>query len=162
MQCASSTAKNAGRARASASVKPGAGQALGRDVEQHDAAGGELAVDRGALLAALAAVEVGGGDALLAQPVDLVLHERDERRDDDGETAEVHGRRLVAERFAAARGEHHEAVAALEHRVHRVFLQRTEATVAPHAPQRLVDRDHGAILVGVRSGGNVQRSGRVI
>ena len=43
----------------------------------------------------------------------LVFHERDERRDDDGEAFEVERRKLVAERLALAGGHDHELVALL-------------------------------------------------
>ena len=41
-----------------------------------------------------------------AQAVHLVLHERDEGRDDHGQPPQVRGGRLVAERFATARRQH--------------------------------------------------------
>ncbi len=54
----------------------------------------------------------GGADAGRPQRVDLVLHERDERRDDDAGARPDHGRQLVAQRLAAAGGHEHERVAA--------------------------------------------------
>ncbi len=124
-------------------------QPLGRQVEQLHAAGGERAHHRRTLGRRLAAVEHGGGHAGLAQAVDLVLHERDQRRDDDGETATVRGGGLVAERLAAARGQHDERVTILQHAADGLFLQREKAIVAPDAPNRLVHElslDDGAMI----------------
>ena len=70
-------------------------QPLGRDVEQVHPRHREVALDGGALLPALAAVEVGGGNTGLAKRVHLIFHERNQRRDDDGQPAEVRSRRLV-------------------------------------------------------------------
>jgi hypothetical protein len=114
-------------------------QALGRQIQQLHAAAGDRPHHRGALGRRLAAVEHGGRHAGLAQAVDLVLHERDQRRDDDREAAPMGGGRLVAERLAAAGREHHEGIAPVEHAGDRVFLQREKAIVAPDAPDRLVD-----------------------
>ena len=47
-------------------------------------------------------VQPGRLDAPAAQKVDLVLHQRDERRDDQGDTLQRQGGKLVAERLAAA------------------------------------------------------------
>src|SRR2546426_4492650 len=124
-------------------------QALRRHVEQMVPARVEAGEDLRALPARLAAVEKSGRHARLAQAVHLVLHERDQRRDDDGEAAQVRGGRLVAERFAAARGQHHERVASLENGADGLGLQRKEAVVAPDAPYGLVDElrlDDAAII----------------
>ena len=70
---------------------------LGSQVEQLHAAPHDGAHDRGPLGRSLAAVEHGGWHARLAQAIDLVLHEGDQRRDDDREAAEMGGGCLVAE-----------------------------------------------------------------
>src|SRR2546425_5141640 len=114
-------------------------QALRRDVEQVVAAGAEAAEHLRALRRRLAAVEVRGGHACLAKTVDLVLHERDERRDDDGQALQMRGGRLVAERFAAARGEHDDGIAPVEDGGDGFALQRKEAVVAPDTPYGLVN-----------------------
>ena len=48
--------------------------------------------------------------------------------------------RLEAQRLAAARGEHEQAVATLEDRVHRLALQWAEVGEAPDAVQRVAQR----------------------
>ena len=45
------------------------------------------------------------------------LHERDERRDDHGHSAQVDARKLIAERLAAARGHHDQLVLSLLHNI---------------------------------------------
>jgi hypothetical protein len=56
-------------------------------------------------------VEKRGGDAAGLELVDLILHQRDERRDDDGEAGAREGGQLEAEGFAAAGGEEGEHIA---------------------------------------------------
>src|SRR2546425_4117657 len=75
----------------------------------------------------------------LMKTVDLVLHARDEQRDDDGQALQMRGGRLVAERFAAARGEHDDGIAPVEDGGDGFALQRKEAVVAPDTPYGLVN-----------------------
>ena len=56
----------------------------------------------------------------------LVLHQRDERRDDQRQPLQHHRRQLVAEALARAGGHHHHHVAPGEHRVHHLGLARPE------------------------------------
>ena len=85
---------------------------LGGDVQEVELAGVQGA-QHAARLAGLERRVVGGGaDAGRPQRVDLVLHQRDERRDDDARARPHHGGKLVAERLAAAGGHEHERVAA--------------------------------------------------
>ena len=49
------------------------------------------------------------------------------------------GRRLVAERLAAARGQDHDGVPPLQDRGDRLGLERQEAVVTPDAPDGLVE-----------------------
>ena len=65
------------------------------------------------------------------QGVDLVLHQRDQRRDDQRQAREQHGRRLETERFAAAGGQDDDRIAPADDARHRLVLQRQEAVVAP-------------------------------
>jgi hypothetical protein len=58
-------------------------KALGRDVEQPVAAFAHPASDRGLLVRAQRAVVQRGGHTVADQRVDLILHQRDERRHDD-------------------------------------------------------------------------------
>ena len=72
-------------------------EAFGRDVEEVEAAGEELAHDLVAFVGVLGAVEEGGADAVGTGAVDLVFHEGDERADDHAGSGEEEGRELVAE-----------------------------------------------------------------
>ena len=72
---------------------------------------------------------VGGGQA-----IDLILHQRNERRDNDGRLGRaIRGRCLVAERLAAARGHDDERIAPIEVGADRLFLKRPEGMEAPVA-----------------------------
>ena len=67
-----------------------------------------------------------------AHGVDLILHQGDQRRYDDRNAVHQHGRQLVAQRLAAARGHQHESILAFQHIAdHRflVSLERRKAEV---------------------------------
>ena len=88
MQCASSIAMNRTPARATHSRKllaAVAHQALGRDVQQAARAAAHHRHRRTALVRRLRAVQARCGHAARDEPVDLVLHQSDERRDDQRE-----------------------------------------------------------------------------
>ena len=66
----------------------------------------------------------------------LVLHQRDQRRnDDDGLPRQHRAGQLVAKRFPAAGGHHHASVAPPEQALHDALLQGTEGLVSPVAAQ---------------------------
>ena len=77
------------------------------------------------------AVEPHGRDADPGEAIHLVLHQGDERRDDDRQAVADDGRRLVAERLAAAGRHDDERIAAGEHRMHRLVLQRPQRAEPP-------------------------------
>ena len=111
-------------------------QRLGRHVEQVELA----AVKPGKHAARLAGLErgvVGGGaDAGRLQRVDLVLHQRDERRDDDAGAGAHERRQLVAERLAAAGGHEHEGVAAGDEVLDDLLLVRPVLAKAEDVAQQ--------------------------
>ena len=72
-----------------------------------------------------------GAHAELGQRRHLVVHQRDQRRDHDGEPVEAQGRHLVAERLAAAGRHQHEPVAAGEDVADHLLLQAAKRGVAP-------------------------------
>ena len=76
----------------------------GREHEPHFTLADAVA-DDGAFRHRQAAVEPRGGNADAGQGIDLILHQRDERRHDDREAIANEGRRLVAERLPAAGGQ---------------------------------------------------------
>ena len=67
----------------------GMSEALGGDVEQVERAVAQRPFDRGGLAGRQRGIERGGAHPGLAQRVDLVLHQRDQRRDDDADTRDA-------------------------------------------------------------------------
>jgi hypothetical protein len=61
-------------------------------------------------------------DAAAIQLVDLILHQRDQRRHDQRDAGQHHRRQLIAERLARSRRHHRQHVAAAEHRRDDLFL----------------------------------------
>ena len=87
-----------------------AGGALGGHVAEIEVARCEPVLHRLPLPTAQAGVEDGGPHAELLQRVHLVLHQRNEGRNDDPGPAPHHRRNLVAERLAAARRHQHQRI----------------------------------------------------
>jgi hypothetical protein len=110
-------------------------QPLRRQVEQVQLAGQVHLLDRAALVGILGRVEEPGADAQRAQRVDLVLHEGDQRRDDDPDTGPHERRDLVAQRLAAAGRHEHQRVAARADVLHDRLLLAAEGVVAEDPPQ---------------------------
>src|SRR5258708_714345 len=69
------------------------------------------------------------GDVSPIQFVHLVLHQRDERRDNERRARQHHRRELIPERLAEARRHDREHVASAQHGSHDAFLCRTEPAV---------------------------------
>ncbi len=80
----------------------GAGEALGRKIKQTISSGAGVADDFGLLVVTEKAIQDGGGDSHLRELRGLVLHERDQRRDDDRGALGNYCGQLVAERLASA------------------------------------------------------------
>ena len=117
-------------------------QAFGRDVEQVELAGHELAFDAQRGLGIERGIEAGRAHAGLCEGVDLVLHQRDQRRDHDAGAFAQQGRQLVAQRLAAAGGHQHQRVAAAGHVCHDGFLRAAEAVEAENPLQQFVRAIH--------------------
>ena len=116
--------------------EPGRGEALGRHVEQAQLAGA-CAVQHGAVgLGVLLGVDERdrAADAPLER-LDLVLHVRDERRDDDREVRAHERGQLVAERLPGAGRHDDEHVAAGEGARHRLRLTGAEIVEAEELAQ---------------------------
>ncbi len=127
---------------------------LGGDVQQVEAPAVQVAQD-GARLVRLQRRVVGGGAyAGRAQGVDLVLHQRDERRDDDAGAGSHERGELVAEGLAAAGGHEHEGVASRDDVLDDILLMRTELGEAEDVAQQ------GA-SGGRRGGRRIVAEGRV-
>jgi hypothetical protein len=115
----------------------GVAEALGRDVEQAQLAareGGGAPLPVGALDVR---VDAGGGDPPRAQRGDLVLHQRDQRREDEDRPLLRQRRQLVDERLAAAGRPDDERVAAREQVVDHGALPAAEGGEAEAFAQQL-------------------------
>ncbi len=115
--------------------------ALGRGVQQREFVAQQLLFKLAAFVKALRGIEEGRRHAGLVQRADLVVHQRDQRRDHHRHAVAGllphDGRDLVAQRLAAARGHQHQRVAAAHHVVHDGFLRAPEAVVAEHLGQHV-------------------------
>ena len=87
------------RLRAQRALERGHAEPLGRGVDQRQVAPTQAVEDLALLTGRLGRVDVGGRDAARRQRVDLVLHQRDQRRHHDG-----HAARLQAARPAGKSG----------------------------------------------------------
>ncbi len=117
-------------------------QAFRRQVEQVKLPREERRLDQPALAGVLRGIEDARPHAEDGQGVDLILHERDERRDDDARSGAHERGNLVAQRLAATGRHEHERVAAGDDVIDDLPLAVTERLVAEDAPQharRLAD-----------------------
>jgi len=109
-------------------------QPLGRRVEQGDGAGLQAKLHVLRFVEAQRGVQEGRVHPGFVQRAHLVVHQRDQGRDDDGHPAPLllahDGRYLVAQRLAAARGHEHQCVAAADHVLDDVLLRAPELLVA--------------------------------
>src|SRR5690606_33208527 len=105
---------------------------FGSDVEQAELTAVEAGEAGAGLAGGEGGVEIGRGYAGSSELRDLIVHERDEWRDDDGEAAVGPDERgeLKAHRLAAAGGQDGEDIATAEMRFDDLALERTEAVVA--------------------------------
>ncbi|OIQ83817.1 hypothetical protein GALL_343830 [mine drainage metagenome] len=110
-------------------------QALGREVEQVERAVEESALDAATFGEVLGRVEEPGPDTKSGQRIDLVLHEGDQRRDDDAGAGPDQCRDLVAQGLPAAGRHQDERVAPGDDGVDDLGLVATEVLVAEHAAQ---------------------------
>ena len=105
---------------------------LGRHVDQVEASGGERALALARHRRRERRVDERGGDARFAQRFHLVLHQRDQRRDDDAGAGTDDRWDLVAQALAAAGGHQHQRVAAGDHVTDDLLLAAAKRRVAEH------------------------------
>ena len=84
--------------------RPVGQQPFGGDVDEFQFAAADLLGDDATLARREGTVDRRGRDAARLEGVDLVLHQRDERRHDQREPFATDGGGLIAEAFAAAGG----------------------------------------------------------
>ena len=132
-QCASSIANSASLQPRQPIERAVAQQPLRRDVEQVQLLLDQVARDR---LRASAGIELGvqraGGDTDLAQRRDLVVHQRDQRRDDHRGAGAAQRGHLVADALAAAGRHQHQRVATGQHVLDRRLPARRESPGKPN------------------------------
>ena len=114
-------------------------KALGRDVEQFQFARARGAHRLTPYLRRCLRVQRRRADAATRELVHLVLHQGNERRDDERDTRKQDGRQLKPEGFAGAGGHHRTQIASVEHSVDERLLSRPEGVVTEVATQRRSD-----------------------
>jgi hypothetical protein len=105
-------------------------QPLGRDEEQAQGALADAAPGLAGTRFRYRRVEGAGGDAEGLHLLHLVVHQRDQGRDDDGQRLFHQGGELVGHRLARTRRHHREDVAPVEHGADHLGLAGTEILVA--------------------------------
>src|ERR1044072_8108761 len=111
---------------------------LGRQVEELDLAAAERGHAVAPLLERQRRVDRRGAEAEPHERVDLVLHERDERRDHEYGAGQDLGRNLKRERLAGTGGHDADAVATGEHRVDDAPLPGAELAIAEDGLEHLL------------------------
>ena len=99
------------------------------------------------------AVDQRRGDAPVVQGIDLILHQRDQRADNDGHAVHHHGRKLVAKRFSPTGGHDNERVLTRENGRNDLLLPVKEGTEAEVTLQRFAGIMDGGLFG--RHGGRV-------
>ena len=139
-------------------------EALRRDVEELQRAGPEPFEDLALLGGVEARVEPCGLDPAPLQEVDLILHQRDQRRDHDRHPVEQQRRQLIAEALARSGREDGQRGPPGEERLDDSFLSRAEGVEAEPRGED-VERTHSRhFLAGharQANGGNETRGERM-
>ena len=114
-------------------------QPLGRGIEQRDVAGLQAQLHVLRLVKTQGGVQKRRVHPRLMQRAHLVVHQRNQRRDDYGHPAPLllahDGGHLVAQAFAAARGHEHQRIATANHMFDDVLLGASELLVAKDVVQ---------------------------
>jgi hypothetical protein len=116
-------------------------EALRRHVQQLERPRPQPPLHLDGLVAGQGAVQPRRRDPPPLQVVDLVLHQRDERRHDHGHAVQQQRGKLVAQRLAAAGGEHGQRAAPLQQAVDDLPLARPELAQAEALLQHLAGVD---------------------
>ena len=112
-------------------------QPFGSDIEQVELAARQRAPDGSGVFGAQRRIQRRGADAGLAQGLDLVAHQRDQRRNDDADTRPADRRDLIAGGLAGAGRKQHHRIAAIADVAHHVFLLAPESSVPEHLAQHV-------------------------
>ncbi len=117
-------------------------EALGRHVEEAILVAPQAAETLARVVGVEGGVEERGLDAVRLEGVDLVLHQGDEGRDDEGEALAEDGGELEAQRLPSPGGQQGEDIATGQSRGHDVFLIGPEARIAEGVLERLQSLRH--------------------
>ena len=128
------------------------GEAFGRYVEKLVGAVETVVEMFELFVVALGGVQAGGADAAPAEVVDLVLHERHQRRYDEGQALHGERRHLESDAFAAAGGHEAERVVAGGDALDDVELYAAEIVVTPVPAEYVAEVRHGVSLFLIRKG----------
>ena len=112
-------------------------QSLGGDVQQVEFTGEYSALDRAGRRGVQARVQELRAHAELRQCRHLVLHQRDQRRDDDRRAGTQQRGKLVAQRLAAAGRHQHQRVAAFDDVLDDFPLRAVERLVPEDAAEQV-------------------------
>src|SRR6267154_5802093 len=139
-----------GEKRQRQAFEPGGGVGQGhtfrREIHQAIFPRGRALEGTAAVLPGESAIDKGCRNADLFKLNELVLHQRDQRRNHYGGSLGIEDcRQLVTERFAAARGHHHARIATRRNAAHNGLLPGTECSIAPIAAKRLCEGSGGFV-----------------
>ena len=128
-------------------AEAGEAQPLRGDVDQLVVAPGHQAHAPAHLAAVHGGGEIRRGHAAGAERLHLIVHQRDQGRDDEGRAVEQRGGKLIDEALAAAGGGHEEESAGGEQRVDGLALAGTKGGVAqPGEPRVEIETRRGRRL----------------
>ena len=128
--------------RASHSVVPCVDEPFRARIEDPHASVAHRVGDAAVLGGIVGGIQAPGLDAEMAERRHLIAHQRDQRRDDEGQALAGQRRQLVAERLAGARRHDGEHVPAGQHRAHDLLLSLTEGREAEDVVENLAGVGH--------------------
>ena len=114
-----------------------------------------------AVLRRLGRGQAPGGNPGLTGPSDLILHQGNQRRDDERQPSQRQGGNLIADALAAPGREHTQGIPTGEYRSHEVLLTRAEAGKAEVVPEERKRGDgHARTIIGIVRPGDSKRGHR--
>ena len=118
---------------------------FGRGVEQAILAAVQAAEPRACLGSVERGIEKRRRHAARLELIDLILHERDQRRDDDREAVAHERGELETKRLATTGGQQREHILAGESRLANLALERAERRIAEGGFERMQEIGHGGL-----------------
>ena len=109
---------------------------FGCDVDEFVLAAGDGVEARARFFHRKAAVDIGRRDALLRERINLVLHERDERRDHERDAGKYERGNLEADRFARPCRHDRDRIVSREQAAHDGLLRRAERGISVKFPEQ--------------------------